>query len=126
MSENASTAYAVLYLRFKLQVSPDDLLAQSRKAASAIAAVEGLIWKVWLVQEQGSEIGGVYLFASREAATAYLNHPVIQGLCSNPAVIASGSQIWDVETSLSAITRAPLPEIQQQVNEPYAVMAGGQ
>ena len=125
MSENASPAYAVLNLRFKLQVPADVLLVNSRKAASAIASVDGLIWKIWLVQEQGDAIGGVYLFASRECATAYLNHPVIQTLCSNPAVIASDSQIWDVERSLSAITRAPLPEIHQQVKHPEAVMAGG-
>ena len=125
MSENASPAYAVLNLRFKLQVPADVLLANSRKAASAIASVDGLIWKIWLVQEQGDAIGGVYLFASRKAAVAYLNHPMIQALYSNPAVIASDSQIWDVERSLSAITRAPLPEIHQQVKHPEAVMAGG-
>ena len=125
MSENASPAYAVLNLRFKLQVPADVLLANSRKAASAIASVDGLIWKIWLVQEQGDAIGGVYLFASRKAAVAYLNHPMIQALYSNPAVMSSDSQIWDVENSLSAITRAPLPEIHQQMQEPEAVMAGG-
>jgi hypothetical protein len=125
MPDNSSPTYAVLHLRFKLQVPTDVLLAQSREAAKAIASVEGLIWKIWLVEEQMSEIGGVYLFASREAAVSYLNHPVIHALCSNPAVIRTDSQIWDVESSLSAITQAPLPEIQQQFSQPEAAMAGG-
>lgn len=125
MSEQRFPTCAVLHLRFKLQVKPDVLLAHSRTAAKAIASVEGLIWKIWLVQEEQSEIGGVYLFASREAAVSYLNHPVIHALCSNPAVIATDSQIWNVENSLSAITRAPMPEIPQQIQEPEAMMAGG-
>jgi hypothetical protein len=125
MSENSSPTFAVLHLRFKLQVPPHVLLAHSRKAAETITSAEGLIWKIWLVQEQQSEIGGVYLFASREAAMTYLNHPVIQAVCSNPAVIATDSQIWNVDSSLSALTRAPLPGIYKQYSEPEAMFAGG-
>ena len=65
MSENASPAYAVLNLRFKLQVPADVLLGNSRKAASAIASVDGLIWKIRLVQEQGDAIGGVQYISLR-------------------------------------------------------------
>jgi Putative mono-oxygenase ydhR len=125
MSEKAATTYTVLHLRFKLRVPPDILLGKSREAANVIASVEGLIWKIWVMQEEESELGGIYLFANREAAEAYLNHPVIQALCLNPAVVSTRSQIWDVEDSLSAITRAPLPDISAQYSEPEALVAGG-
>ena len=46
MSEKRATAYTVLHLRFKLRVPPDVLLAHSREAATVIASVEGLIWKI--------------------------------------------------------------------------------
>lgn len=111
MSEKSATTYTVLHLRFKLRVSPDAFLAQNREAATIIASVEGLIWKIWLSQEDGCEMGGMYLFASRETAGAYLNHPALRAVCSNPAVVSSQSQLWDVENSLSAVTRAPLPGI---------------
>ncbi len=81
MSEKSATTYTVLHLRFKLRVPPDVLLAQSREAATIIASVEGLIWKIWVLQEQEFEMGGMYLFASRETAEAYLNHPVVQAVC---------------------------------------------
>ena len=126
MSEKSANTYTVLHLRFKLRVPPDVLLAKSREAATTIAAIEGLIWKVWLLQEEEFEIGGMYLFANREAAEAYLNHPVIQALRSNPAVVSTGSQLWNVESSLSALTRAPLRDIRVRSSEPDAVMAGGQ
>ena len=126
MSESNATTYTVLHLRFKLRVPPDVLLSHSREGATTIASVEGLIWKIWLLNEVDSEMGGIYLFTNRKAAEAYLNHPVIQVVQSNPAVVSTQSQLWEVESSLSAITRAPLPEFCVQYSEPHALMAGGQ
>ena len=125
MSEKSATTYTVLHLRFKLRVPPDVLLAKSRESASFIASVEGLIWKIWVSQEEEFEMGGIYLFASRETAEAYLNHPVIQAARSNTAVVSTKSQLWDVDSSLSALTRAPLPDICRQFAEPDALLAGG-
>ena len=126
MSEKSATTYTVLHLRFKLRVPPDVLLAQSREAATIIASVEGLIWKIWVLQEEEFEMGGMYLFANRETAEAYLNHPVIQAVRSNPAVVSTQSQLWDVESSLSALTRAPLQDLCVQYSEPAALLAGGE
>jgi putative monooxygenase ydhR len=125
MSEKSASTYTVLHLRFKLRVSPDVLLAKSRNAATFIATVEGLIWKIWVSREEEFEMGGIYLFANRETAEAYLNHPSIQAVRSNPAVESTQSQLWDVESSLSAITRAPLPDIGVQYADPEALLAGG-
>ena len=125
MSEKSASTYTVLHLRFKLRVSPDVLLAKSRRAATFIATVEGLIWKIWLSQEEEFEMGGIYLFANRETAEVYLNHPSIQAVRSNPAVVSTQSQLWEVESSLSAITRAPLPDVGVQYAEPEALVAGG-
>jgi hypothetical protein len=126
MSEKSATAHTVLHLRFKLRVPPDVLLAHSREAATSIASVEGLIWKIWVLQKKEFEMGGMYLFADRETAEAYLNHPVVQAVCSHPAVVSTESQLWDVESSLSALTRAPLRDICAQYSEPDALVAGGQ
>ena len=125
MSQKSATTYTVLHLRFKLRVPPSVLLAQSRKAATIIASVEGLIWKIWVSQEKEFEVGGIYLFANREAAEAYLSHPVVQAVCSNPAVVSTQSQLWNVESSLSALTGAPLRDISAQYSEPDALLAGG-
>ena len=125
MSEKSTTNYTVLQLRFKLRVRPDVLLAKSREAATIIASVEGLIWKIWVLQEKEFEMGGMYLFADRQTAEAYLSHPVIQAVRSNPAVVSAQSQLWDVESSLSALTRAPLQNVREQFSESDALVAGG-
>jgi hypothetical protein len=126
MSTKTATGYTVLQLKFKLRTPPDVFLAHSQEAATIIASVEGLIWKIWVSKKEESAIGGMYLFASREAAVAYLDHPVIQAVCGNPAVVSTQSQLWDVESSLSALTRAPLPDLCGQYSEAGAVGAGGQ
>lgn len=125
MSEKRATPCTVLHLRFKLRVLPNVVLAHSREAANIIASVEGLVWKIWVVQKEQFELGGVYLFANRESAEAYLNHPVVQAVRSNPAVVSTESQLWDVESSLSAVTRAPLRGICEQDSEPNVLLAGG-
>ena len=112
MSEK--NTYTVLHLRFKLRVAPDAVLAHSREAAVTIGKVEGLIWKIWVKQDYEFEMGGIYLFASRETAEGYLNHPLIQAVRNNPAVVHTQYKLWDVEHSLSAITRAPLQATAQE------------
>ena len=125
MSKKSATTYTVLHLRFKLRVPPDVLLAQSQEAATIIASVEGLIWKIWVSREEEVEMGGIYLFANCETAEAYLNHPIVRAVRSDPAVVSTQSQLWDVESSLSALTRAPLPDICAQYSELDALVAGG-
>ena len=127
MLEKSATTYTVLQLRFKLRVPPDVLLTRSREAATIIASVEGLIWKIWVLQEEEEfEMGGMYLFANRETAEAYLNHPVVKAVRSNPAVVSTESQLWDVESFLSALTRAPLRDVSAQSSELEVLLAGGQ
>ena len=60
---------------------------------------------------------------SLDEAKAYLNHPIIEAFCSNPAVVSTDCQIWEVEDSLSALTRGPLQNI--GANEQELVLAGG-
>jgi len=96
MSEKSAASCTVLHLRFKLRVPPHVLLTRSREAARMLASVKGLIWKIWVSQEEEFEMGGVYLFANRETAEAYLKHPVVEAVRSNPAVVFTQSQLWDV------------------------------
>jgi len=46
--------------------------------AEGIAAVSGLVWKTWLLNEDGREAGGIYLFESPEGAQAFVNSDAIK------------------------------------------------
>ena len=58
-------------------------------------------------------MGGMYLFANRETAEAYLNHPVIQAVCSNPAVLSTESSCGRSRVP-SRLSRGPLCRIFRQ------------
>lgn len=126
MSEKSATTYTVLHLRFKLRVPPDVFFANSREAAATFGSLQALIWKIWVFDREEFEIGGICLFANRASADAYLNHPLIQVLRRDPDVASTRCQLWHVESSLSALTRGPVPNICAQYSEPAAATAGGQ
>ena len=118
MSENSASAYTVLHLRFRLRVPPGIMLAHSREAATIIASVEGLIWKIWVLQEEEFEMGGLYLL------------PI--AVCSNPGFLypIAGTQ-WTLQLGLlcgdspsTFNTRRPGGgrSVMQNLNTIYSVM----
>jgi hypothetical protein len=96
----------ILQVRTTVRTSPGAMLDGSDGPARAIAAVPGLIWKVWVVDEAASELGGVYLFASRAEAQAYVEGPILEHLRHAPNVVRVETRLWDTH-ALSALTRAP-------------------
>ena len=101
-----STATTILHVRTTTRTSPGAMLDGAADPARAIAAVPGLIWKVWILDEGASELGGVYLFASRAEAQAYVDGPILEHLRRDPRVVRVEHRLWDTH-ALSAITRAP-------------------
>ena len=71
-------------------------------------SVDGLVWKVWLDGE-ANNVGGIYLFASRAQAEAYLAGPIVAGMKANPNVADLSFVVSDVRERMSAITHAPVP-----------------
>ena len=77
-------------------------------AAQPIAAVPGLIWKVWLMNEADQEAGGIYLFESLEAAEAFVNSPAVADFAAHPSISDINAKMFEAVESLSLITRGPL------------------
>lgn len=103
MSTSTTT---ILHVRTTTRTSPGAILAGAEGPARAIAGVPGLIWKVWILDEAASELGGVYLFASRAQAQAYVDGPILDHLRHDPRVVRVEHRIWDTH-ALSALTRMP-------------------
>jgi hypothetical protein len=102
-----------LQIQFDLRCTPAEYRGLSDQVASAIAAVPGLLWKVWILDEERARGGGVYLFADRAAATAYLEGPIISRLRGNPGVANIEVKLFDVLEGPSTITRGVLPASQK-------------
>jgi hypothetical protein len=79
--------------------------------AKQFLEVAGLQWKIWLDGADERRAGGIYLFADRAAADAYVNGPIVARMKANPDVQELDIRIFDVRQRMSEITRAPLPSL---------------
>jgi hypothetical protein len=79
-------------------------------AAPAIAAVEGLLWKIFLLDAERQSAGGHYLFQSRAAAEAYVAGPIIAQLRQHPGIRNLTVRQYDIQEAPTKVTRGPLAE----------------
>jgi hypothetical protein len=98
----------ILQINYHFDLTPDEHLDLCNHAAAAIAAVSGLVWKTWLVNEANHEGGGIYLFESRQQAEDYLSGPIITALGKHPAISKVSVKLFDTNEALDEITRAPV------------------
>lgn len=98
----------ILQINLKFNVSTGELKEAFTAIANDIAAVSGLRWKVWLLNEAESEAGGIYLFDDAASVNAYLGGPIVAGLQAHEALTEISAKQFDVVEDLTAITRGPI------------------
>jgi hypothetical protein len=92
-----------------LNVSTAEYQSMCDSVAQAIADVPGLRWKVWLLNEQEMEAGGIYLFADEESLNNYLSGPIVAQIKSMPQLRDVSAKRFDVMDELTEVTRGPVP-----------------
>ncbi len=98
----------ILQINFKFTLSRQELDAMVADRAEAIAAVAGLQWKIWLVNDEEHESGGLYLFTDEENLDNYINGPLINGLKNSPAISDISIKKFASLETVTAITRGPV------------------
>ena len=100
----------VLQVNFKLNVSPAEYEKTVTPMADAFAEVEGLRWKMWLLNQEDREAGGVYLFEDEPSCAAFLAGPLVAAVKSAPFLRELSIKRFDVMTELTEVTRGPVSE----------------
>ena len=98
----------LLQVNFNYKVSRAEYEAAVAPYAEDIASVPGLKWKVWIMDEEKSEAGGIYYFENKKALQAYLNGPIVAWIMSHPALENISAKVFDTMDDLTAITRGPI------------------
>jgi len=98
----------LLQLNFKFNVSGDLYEQAVSPLASEFAAVPGLRWKIWMINEAEQEAGGIYLFEDEASVKVYLEGPLVAQVTSHPALSDFSVKQFDVMENLTAITRGPV------------------
>jgi hypothetical protein len=78
------------------------------EVARVIAGQPGLLWKIWLRNEDAGEGGGWYLFESRAHADEYLKGELVTRFRANPAFSEVSIKTLDIAEGATHITRGPI------------------
>lgn len=98
----------IMQLNFKYSVSGAEYEQAVSPLASQFAALDGLRWKVWMINEDEREAGGIYLFENEASVKAYLEGPLATMVTSHPALSDFSVKQFDVMDDVTAITRGPV------------------
>ncbi|UCG25740.1 MAG: YdhR family protein [Chloroflexota bacterium] len=95
-------------VNFKFSVTPEQYSDAVAPLADPISEVPGLLWKVWIVNPEESESGGIHLFADQASLDAYAASDIVNGILSNPALSDFSVKTFEVMEEYSHKTRAPV------------------
>ena len=86
----------------------EDLKKIMPAVAPKFSEIPGCSWKIWLMNEDRKEAGGVYLFESEKELEQFLSSNLFASVVSNPAFSNLQTNTFGVAEAASVITGAPL------------------
>lgn len=98
----------ILQINFKYNVSGADYRQAVSPLAAPIAAVPGLRWKIWPINEAESEGGGILLFDDEASLQAYLEGPIAAQVTAHPALSDFSVKQFDIMEDETGVTRGPV------------------
>ncbi|NJN84557.1 MAG: hypothetical protein HC802_21245 [Caldilineaceae bacterium] len=99
---------AMLQVDFDYNVTTDEYIAEVSPMADQFAAIDGLRWKSWIIDEENQRAGAVYFFDSPEARAAYLESDLAAAVAGHPALSDLRVVPFDVLAEPSLVTYAPI------------------
>ena len=98
----------LLQINFKFNVSKEEYQQAANALVDGISAVDGLRWKVWIMNESEKEAGGIYLFENEASVKAYLQGPIVAQVTAHPALSDFSVKQFDVMDDVTATCRGPV------------------
>jgi len=101
-------AKKVFTSKFSYGMPTDELRKIMSVAAPVFSAVPGCCWKIWLIDEDRKEAGGLYLFESAAKLEQFLNSDLWASVINNPAFNHFQTNTFGVDEAAGVITSAPI------------------
>ena len=98
----------VFTTKFNYSMPTEELKKIMPAVAPKFSEIPGCIWKIWLINEDHKEAGGVYLFESATELEQFLNSNLFASVANNPAFSNLQTNTFGVAEAASVITNAPL------------------
>jgi hypothetical protein len=84
----------------------EDLTKKVTDLAHHLSRTPGMVWKIWTENSRTGDCGGVYLFADESSANNFLKEHLAR--LQSMGIKDVRAKVFDVNESLSQITRAPI------------------
>lgn len=98
----------ILHINFRLNVPRAEYEEIAASLAGEFSQLPGLIWKIWLMDEEREEAGGIYLFKDETSMQAYLAGPLAAAVMAHPALSDITARPYAVMEDCTAVTRGPI------------------
>ena len=100
----------IVQVNFQFKGSVEEYKRAAEMVTKAFAALPGLLWKIWLVNEDSKEGGGIYLFANKTVVDNYKNSDIFKSMLANPDYINFSIKQYDMLEGPGKTTHAPAGE----------------
>lgn len=101
-------AKKVFITKFNYSIPTEELKKIMPAVAPEFSAIPGCCWKIWLINEDCKEAGGLYLFESATELEQFLNSKLLASVANNPAFSNFHTDTFGIEEKASVLTGAPL------------------
>lgn len=98
----------ILTTKFNYSMPTSELKKIMPVLAHKFSEIPGCCWKIWLMNEDQKEAGGIYLFESAESLGLFLKSNLLASVANDPALSNFVINTFGVEEAASEITGAPL------------------
>ncbi|HLA57412.1 MAG TPA: YdhR family protein [Puia sp.] len=102
----------VFTTKFSYTMPTEELKKIMPAVAPKFSEIPGCCWKIWLINEDHKEAGGVYLFESAPELEQFLNSSLFASVANNPAFSNLQTNTFDTVEAASVMTGAPLMKME--------------
>ena len=98
----------MLQVNFNYSVTKEEYEQAVAPLADKFANVAGLKWKIWIINAEKSEAGGIYMFDSQASLDDYLAGPLAEAVTTHPALSNFSIKQFDIMGNITKVTRGPV------------------
>ena len=109
--KNKKETSMVFTTRFNYSIPTEELKKIMPSVAPKFSNIPGCSWKIWLINEDSKEAGGVYLFESAGELEQFRNSSLFASVSNNPAFSNLQTNTFGISEAASIITNAPLMKL---------------
>lgn len=98
----------MLQINFNYSVTKEEYEKTAASLAEKFANLAGLKWKVWILNEEKKEGGGIYMFENQKSINDYLAGPLAKTVTSHPALSNFSIKQFAIMEDITKTTRGPI------------------